>query len=318
MNERTDALLNRFLQGDRLALARILTHAENVTGEFPFLFDRIFPRAGKAMRLGVTGPPGAGKSTLVESMTWLLRQDGGTVGVVAVDPTSPFSGGALLGDRIRMQKVSLDPGVFVRSMASRGSVGGLARTTDELADIMDAFGFDSVIIETVGVGQSEVDVASSATTTLVVLFPGAGDTIQAMKAGLMEIADIFVVNKADMPGADNVVVEISDMLHLRSGDSGWSPPVLQCSSLNGDGIRELLDAVAEHNRFLEDSGALEEKRQSHVREKIRRMAGAMLEDHFWRKRGQEKVLDGIVEQERKVSPFRLAGKIVENVFGDAS
>lgn len=317
-NEKTDDLLKRFLDGDRLALARILTHAENLTKEFPYLFDRLYPRVGRAVRLGVTGPPGAGKSTLVEAMTGLLRQDGGSVGIVAVDPTSPFSGGALLGDRIRMQRVILDPGVFVRSMASRGSVGGLARTTDELADIMDAFGFDSVIIETVGVGQSEVDVASSASTTLVVLFPGAGDTIQAMKAGLMEIADIFVVNKADMPGADNVVVEINDMLHLRSGNGGWIPPVLQCSGLNGEGIRGLLDAVAEHTRFLEETGALERKRRLHVREKIKRVAGAMLEDHFWRRRGQEKLLEEIVEQEKELSPFRLAGKIIDNVFGDAS
>ena len=264
-------LLKRFRDGDRVALARVLSHAENSTADFPDLFDSLFPEAGRALRLGVTGPPGAGKSTLVEVLAKLFREDGGQVGIVAVDPTSPFSGGALLGDRVRMQRLTLDPGVFVRSMASRGSVGGLAQTTDEVADIMDAFGFGTILIETVGVGQSEVDVASSASTTLVVLFPGAGDNIQAMKAGLMEIADIFVVNKADQPGADRVEVEISDMLELRSEGMGWKPPILKCSALNEDGTAAVREAIDGHTRFLKESGELERRRKEHLRDKIRRL-----------------------------------------------
>ena len=311
-----DDLLDRFRKGDRVALARVLSHAENSTPGFPYLFDSLFAQTGRALRLGVTGPPGAGKSTLVEALAAFFRENGGQIGVVAVDPTSPFSGGALLGDRVRMQKLTLDPGVFVRSMASRGSVGGLAQTTDEVADIMDAFGFDTILIETVGVGQSEVDVASSASTTLVVLFPGAGDNIQAMKAGLMEIADIFVVNKADQPGADRVEVEIGDMLELRAKRDGWKPPILKCSALDGDGIAEVREAIDRHTRFLSDSGELARQRTLHLKEKVKRLVEAMACDAIWTGRAQDRVLDEIVARHGALLPFRAAREIVNNVFAD--
>ena len=311
-----DDLLARFAGGDRLALSRIMSHAENATPDFPYLFDSLYPRAGNALRVGVTGPPGAGKSTLVEAIARVCRGADEQVGVIAVDPTSPFSGGALLGDRIRMQRLALDPDVFVRSMASRGSVGGLAHSTDEVADVMDAFGFATVLIETVGVGQSEVDVASSAATTIVVLFPGAGDMIQAMKAGLMEIADIFVINKADLPGADRVEVEVGDMLQLRKEGSGWRPPILKCSARNEEGIEEVWKAVEEHVAHIRRTGEYEERRRNHVRNKVRRMVAAMVEEEVWQGRGQAAALDAILEKDRALSPFRLAGKIVANVFNE--
>jgi LAO/AO transport system kinase len=210
-------LIDDFTAGKRVALARAITLVENQRAGFRDLLHELHPRLGRAHRIGVTGPPGAGKSTLTAALIRHYREQGETVAVVAVDPTSPFTGGALLGDRIRMNEISLDSGVFIRSMATRGSLGGLALATKEVADVMDAYGFDRVLVETVGVGQSELDIASAADSTVVVLVPESGDGIQAMKAGLMEAADLFVINKADRPGADRLAREVSMMLHLRSG-----------------------------------------------------------------------------------------------------
>jgi LAO/AO transport system kinase len=211
------ALLTRFQEGNRSALARAISLVENRRGGFEAFLHALHAKLGHAHRIGITGPPGAGKSTLSFELAKFYRTRGERVGVIAVDPTSPFTGGALLGDRIRMNEIALDDGVFIRSMASRGSSGGLATTTKEVADVMDAFGFDRVIIETVGVGQSELDIAAAADSTVVVLVPESGDSIQAMKAGLMEIADLFVINKSDRPGADRITREIQMMLHLRLG-----------------------------------------------------------------------------------------------------
>jgi LAO/AO transport system kinase len=211
-------LLEDFRAGKRPALARAISIVENGRAAGPALLHALHPRLGRARRIGITGPPGAGKSTLTAALIGALRARGETVGVVAVDPTSPFTGGALLGDRIRMGEATLDPGVFIRSMATRGSLGGLALTTKEVADLLDAFGFDHVLIETVGVGQSELDIAAAADTTIVVLVPESGDSVQAMKAGLMEIADLFVINKADRPGAERMAREVEMMLRLRAGD----------------------------------------------------------------------------------------------------
>lgn len=210
-------LLADFAAGRRPALARAISVVENQRAGFQDLLRALFPRIGRAHRIGVTGPPGAGKSTLTAALIAHYRGRGETVGVIAVDPTSPFTGGALLGDRIRMNEISMDDGVFIRSMATRGSLGGLALSTREVVDVMDAYGFDRIIVETVGVGQSELDIAAAADSTVVVLVPESGDAIQAMKAGLMEAADLFVINKSDRPGADKLAREISMMLHLRSG-----------------------------------------------------------------------------------------------------
>ncbi|HLU24845.1 MAG TPA: methylmalonyl Co-A mutase-associated GTPase MeaB [Longimicrobiales bacterium] len=217
LSNRQRELLARFEAGERAALARLISMVENEREAAAALLDALHPRLGRAHRIGITGPPGAGKSTMTAALVAGYRRAGEQVAVIAVDPTSPFTGGALLGDRIRMNELATDPGVFIRSMASRGALGGLALATKEVADVLDAFGFDRILIETVGVGQSELDIAAAADTTIVVLVPESGDAIQAMKAGLMEIADLYVVNKADRPGAQRLAKEIEVMLNLRTG-----------------------------------------------------------------------------------------------------
>lgn len=238
-------LLERYESGDRRALARLITLVENRTREVPAVMQRLYPRIGRAMLIGLTGPPGAGKSTLGDKLIAQFRQAGKTVGVVAVDPSSPFSGGAVLGDRVRMQEHFLDPGVFIRSLSTRGRHGGLARASREVVHVLDAFGFDVVIVETVGVGQTELDIMGLAHTTVVVLVPEAGDTIQVMKAGLLEIADVFVVNKADRDGARRLKNELEVMLHLRPASS-WNVPVLLTEANANKGIEELVKQIAAH------------------------------------------------------------------------
>lgn len=260
-----EGLLEGFRRGEARALARMISKLENEDPERDELIKNIYAMTGKANILGVTGSPGAGKSSLVDRMTTSLRSRGDTVGIVAVDPTSPFSGGALLGDRIRMQEHATDRGVFIRSMGTRGSLGGLARTTKEVVKAMDAFGFKWVIVETVGVGQAELDIMNVADTTLVVLTPGAGDSIQTIKAGIMEIADIFVVNKADLPGADRVAAEVQMMLDLQCDKLDWRPPVVQVSTIDNRGMTGLLAAVEEHNKFLLDKQIMDKKRRERAR-----------------------------------------------------
>ncbi len=242
--------LERFSSGDRRALARIITLVENRSPEVPHLMGALYPKCGRARVLGVTGPPGAGKSTLTDKLIGLLRKQGRRVAVIAVDPSSPFSGGAILGDRVRMQEHFLDQGVFIRSLATRGRHGGLARATREIVHLFDAFGFDDVVVETVGVGQTELDIMRLAQTTVVVLVPEAGDTIQVMKAGLLEIADIFAVNKADRDGARRLKNELEVMLQLRP-DADWQVPVLLTQATDGSGVTELLDAVCAHEELRE-------------------------------------------------------------------
>lgn len=237
--------LERFFSGDRRALARSITLVENRSREVPRLMGALYPKCGRARVLGVTGPPGAGKSTLTDKLIGRLRGQGRRVGVVAVDPSSPFSGGAILGDRVRMQEHFLDEGVFIRSLSTRGRHGGLARATREVVHLLDAFGFDDVLVETVGVGQTELDIMRLAQTTMVVLVPEAGDTIQVMKAGLLEIADIFIVNKADRDGARRLKNELEVMLQLRP-DANWQVPVLLTQGTDGTGVEELVAAIEAH------------------------------------------------------------------------
>ena len=300
-------LLADFDAGSVAALARAVSVVENHRAGFDALLGALHARTGRARRIGLTGPPGAGKSTLTTRLAASFRAEGLKVGVLAVDPTSPFTGGALLGDRIRMESVALDPGVFIRSMATRGSLGGLAAATREVADVLDAWGVDRILIETVGVGQTELDIARTADSSVVILVPESGDSIQTLKAGLMEIADVFVVNKADRPGADRLRHELEAMLGLRSGRalrhvpahhgvdlgraitrderlamnparaareaaaddaSSWTPPVLRAVAVEGEGVGELVAALDRHFGYLERTGRLRERRRLRLRERV--------------------------------------------------
>jgi LAO/AO transport system kinase len=299
-------LVERMLKGDRLALARLITQVENRTPAVPAIMKTVYPRAGAAYVAGVTGPPGAGKSTVVDRLTAHLRADGSTVGIVAVDPSSPFTGGAVLGDRIRMQAHALDPGVFIRSMATRGSLGGLARATGEVIKLLAAFGHDWVLVETVGVGQTELDIMKLADTTVVVLVPESGDAIQTMKAGLMEAADVFAVNKADRAGAPALMAELKFAAHLHYASStspkdiDWEIPVLSVQAQSDIGIAELLAEIRRHRGVLEASGALASRRRRRVRAELE----ALLVEEF-----RERV-------ERGLSGGALRAKLDEVVAGD--
>lgn len=268
-------MVDRFLAGDRRALARIISRVENETAEGREYLRQLFPHSGRSHIIGVTGGAGAGKSTLTSALARELRAREKTVGIVAVDPSSPFSHGAILGDRIRMQDMALDPGVFVRSMASRGALGGLAPTIADVVAVMDAFGFDYVIIETVGAGQDEVEIAGTALTTLLVNNPGTGDDIQAMKAGIIEIADILIVNKADHPGADVLVSQLQALLSLSPAGSR-RPPILKTIASKPEGLEKVVDAIVEHRRWLEESGELQKHRESNARHQVLATAKSIL------------------------------------------
>jgi LAO/AO transport system kinase len=299
-------LVERMLKGDRLALARLITQVENRSPAVPAIMKTVYPRAGAAYVVGVTGPPGAGKSTMVDRLTAHLRAEHATVGIVAVDPSSPFTGGAVLGDRIRMQSHALDPGVFIRSMATRGSLGGLARATGEVIKLLAAFGHDWVLVETVGVGQTELDIMKLADTTVVVLVPESGDAIQTMKAGLMEAADIFAVNKADRAGAPALMAELKFAAHLHYASStspkdvDWEIPVLSAQAQSDIGIGELLAEVRRHRGVLEAGGALVSRRRRRVRAELE----ALLVEEF-----RERV-------ERGLGGGALRAKLDEVVAGD--
>jgi LAO/AO transport system kinase len=268
-------LVERMLAGDRVALAKLMSRAENEAADLPAVLARIAPRGGRAYTVGITGPPGAGKSTLVDRLVDKLRAAQATVGVIAVDPSSPFSGGAVLGDRIRMQSHCLDPEVFIRSLSTRGRRGGLARATRQMVRLLDAFGKDTILIETVGVGQTELDIMEVAQTVIVVLVPEAGDTIQVMKAGLLEIAHIFVVNKADREGAFRMKAELEQMLHLRPAAS-WAVPVLLTEANRDQGIVELMEAIQAHRRHVAADGAAKHAAAEHrVREFFDVLSGAL-------------------------------------------
>ena len=304
--------MEKLLSGDRVAVARAISVVENGEGEARALLRSLFARTGRGYRIGITGPPGAGKSTLTSRLALHYRARGLGVGIIAVDPTSPFSGGALLGDRVRMGDLETDTGVFIRSMASRGSLGGLSRTAVEAADVLDAAGKDIILMETVGVGQSELDIAGAADTTVVVLVPESGDSIQAMKAGLMEIADFFVLNKADRPGAEQAVMSIQMILHFREA-AEWNPSVLKATASTGAGITEIAALIEGHRAHIERSGALESKRRKRIAQRITGLVSETLRVDFWTPERKAMLVGRMDAVMRLVSsPYDVADELVDH------
>ena len=303
-------------EGDRGALARLISFVEE-GGELAREVGRLtFPLAGNAYTVGMTGPTGSGKSTLTERLITTVRGDGQEVGVLAVDPSSPFSGGAFLGDRVRMQSHATDEGVFIRSMATRGHLGGLALATPEAIRVLDAAGIPWVLVETVGVGQVEIEIASSADTTVVVVPPGSGDAMQASKAGLLEAADLFVVNKADRPGAAETKRDLEFMLHLSSPDDGWTPPIVTTVASNGEGVDELWAAIGDHRAFLTEHGLLEKRRAQRLAEELRHVVGQRLERRAYERcQGPDfdLLLNDVVE--RRLDPYAAAARLLEATEG---
>lgn len=341
--EAVTRLLAGFDSGQPAALARAVSLVENQREGFEQLLAALHSRVGRGHRIGVTGPPGAGKSTLSAKLVTAWRAAGLRVGIVAVDPTSPFTGGALLGDRIRMESIAMDPGVFIRSLATRGSLGGISAATRAVADVLDAFGFDRILMETVGVGQSELDIAQAADTTVVILVPESGDSIQALKAGLMEIADLFVVNKADRPGAERVRNDIELMLGMRHGlaleaaghhgvdleavrspgraareaarrEDGeeWTPPVLTTVAQQGTGVEELAAALDRHARYLRASGTLRARRLRRLREQLVDVVEYRLRKRLWDDPAVRRFVDEVLPRiERgELSPFGVADELL--------
>ena len=300
--------------GDRRAVARAISRVEAEGAEGASMVRAVHARTGRGYLVGVTGAPGVGKSTLVDRLTRVLRSRGRTVGILAIDPSSPFSGGAVLGDRVRMQAHAGDDGVFVRSMASRGRLGGLSRATGDAALVLDAAGFDVIVIETVGVGQAEVEISRAADITLVVTMPGGGDGVQALKAGVMEIADVFVVNKADLAGADRAAAEIEAMLRLNEyGPGQWRPPVLRARAAEGRGVEEVVEAVA---RFQARGGdGADERRRARVRARVRELVSRRFLEHAEHRGLEPGGFDRLVDQvaDTVIDPYTAADRILELV-----
>lgn len=304
------------IQDDVRSVARAITLAEAGGPEAEKLLAWLYPRTGRAYLIGITGPPGGGKSTLADGLIAHYRRQGLRVGVLAVDPSSPFSGGAILGDRVRMQKHATDPGVFIRSMGSRGHLGGLGLATADAAKVLDAAGYDIILLETVGIGQSEVEVSGQADTTVLVTVPGLGDDVQALKAGVMEIADVFAVNKADRDGVERTVAEIEQLLAVRDMDeTTWLPPIIQTVARDGTGIAELAAAIERHRSYLVENGLLEARRRERVRSQVRSIITSRLDS--W---AESKLTEDIEAREdlealylKKTDPYTVAEAVLRDL-----
>jgi LAO/AO transport system kinase len=309
----TGTLIERALGGERRSIARLISLVEDGTPELGRIMTALHPHTGDAYSIGITGAPGAGKSTLTERVVARARQDGSKVGVLAIDPSSPFSGGALLGDRVRMQTHATDTDVFIRSMATRGHLGGLSLATPEAIRVLDAVGNDLIVIETVGVGQAEVEITDACDTTLVVVNPGWGDAVQAAKAGLMEIADVFVVNKADRAGTKESVREIKQMLDMSEAE--WRPEIIETIAVKGEGIDDLWTAIEKHRAYQEEKGRLDSRRRRRVQREIREIVAQRFRQRVDQEAGSrlEELTDKVVS--RELDPYAAADELIR-ALGD--
>ncbi|NOX17441.1 MAG: methylmalonyl Co-A mutase-associated GTPase MeaB [Chlorobi bacterium] len=308
------SFLDKFFAKDKRIISRAISYVESEGNNSTELLKKIYSKTGKAFRLGITGPPGAGKSTITNELTKIYRAQNKTVGIIAVDPTSPFTGGAVLGDRIRMNDIGKDEGVFIRSMATRGSLGGLSKKAIDAADVLDAAGYDVVIFETVGVGQSELDIARAADSTVVVLVPESGDSIQAMKAGLMEIADIFALNKCDRPGSQQAKTAIQTILALKPRDeTTWAPKIIETIAAEKKGLNELTDEIENHVKYSQKNNFLLKKREENSKIRIKDIIRSVISRELWNDERVE-ALNSAVEEvvKREISPYDLADKIVND------
>jgi LAO/AO transport system kinase len=309
------ALVEQLRTGAQRPLARLISMVERQEPAVPAIMQQLYPHLGNAYSIGITGPPGAGKSTLVDRLTAILRQNGLTVGIIAADPTSPFSGGAILGDRIRMQQHYLDSGVFIRSMATKDRHGGLPPSAKDVIKLMDAAGQDIILVETVGVGQTELDIVETTDTTIVLLVPEAGDAIQTLKAGLMEIADIFVVNKADREGADRLMAELRMMREIQHAPpEGWDVPIVATQAHRGIGVEALYATIEAHRRFLEASGELQRRRAQHRRNELWALVERRVRQRLTQRVREDHALGALVEQvmHAEVDPHTAAARILDD------
>lgn len=319
MVDMIDELIERMLKGDKKATARLITLVENDEGKAREIVKKIYPYTGKAYIVGITGPPGSGKSTLLDKLIKQVRSEGLIVGVIAIDPTSPFTGGALLGDRIRMQRHSTDPSVFIRSMATRGSLGGLAKATNDVIKILDAYGCDIIFVETVGVGQTEVDIVKTADTVVLVTIPGLGDDIQVIKAGLVEIADIFVVNKAEREETDKTVFELELMLDLEKEKwekIGWRPLIVKTVAILNKGIGELWEKISEHKRWLTKTDEIKKRRKFRAKEEVKAIISGFVVSKVSKELEKEEIRRFVEKiAEREIDPYSATEVILEKGLG---